>query len=248
MCSRYHLKRPHAEILLEQLKAALSDGSPLDTRYNIAPGGPILAIRNTASPATPLAPPRTTAREALSLRWGLVPAWARDDRAPVINARAETAAEKPSFRDSLRTRRCLVPATGFFEWEARGRARQPWLFRLCDDRPFCFAGLWDTWRSPDGDELHTCVVLTTTPNEVLAPLHDRMPVILSEPGAWDAWLDPRIVAPDTLLPLLRPAPAATMTALAVHPRVNNVRHDAPDCLEPAPPEDSSPSSQLSLGF
>lgn len=239
MCCRYVLKQDHAKSLLEKLGVLLETGTAaLATRYNIAPGGPILAVRNqsaavppgrAASPAAISSP----AREPAPLHWGLTPAWARSADAPVTNARAETLAEKPTFRDAVRVRRCLIPASGFYEWKRHGRAREPWLFRLRDEQPFAFAGLWETWRAPDRTEQESCAIVTTTPNSLMEPIHTRMPVILSAPDAWNTWLDPRIESVDTLAPLFRPFAAEAMTAVAVNPVVNNTRHEGPDCLAPA---------------
>ncbi len=224
MCCRYVLLQDHAKTLLEKLGALLEAGALPASRYNIAPGGRIPAIRNVGPTAT---------HEFTALHWGLTPAWARDAANPVINARAESLTEKPTFRDALRSRRCLIPASGFYEWKAQGRSRQPWLFRLRNEIPFALAGLWETWRAPDGETVESCAVVTTAPNALMTPIHHRMPAILADLAAWDAWLDPRITTYDALAPLLRPFSAEAMTATAVAPRVNNTRHDAPDCLLPA---------------
>jgi putative SOS response-associated peptidase YedK len=241
MCCRYVLKQEHATSLLEKLGVLLAAGASLPaSRYNIAPGGPIPAVRTRSTPR-PSQSQRNPigyltsdgGREFTALHWGLTPAWARDNANPVVNARAESLAEKPTFRAALRTRRCLIPASGFYEWKVAGRAREPWLFRLRDEQPFALAGLWETWRAPDGEILESCAVVTTAPNALMTPVHHRMPALLAEPAAWDAWLDPRINRIDTLAPLLRPFPAEAMTAIAVSPHVNNNRHDDPECLAPA---------------
>lgn len=229
MCCRYVLKQDHAKSLLEKLGVLLAAGALPPTRYNQPPGGRIPAIRNQAGPAA------GQHRELASLHWGFVPSWARDAASPVVNARAESLAEKPTFRDAARARRCLIPASGFYEWKVSGRAREPWLFRLRDERPFAFAGLWETWRAPDGDLLESCAIITTAPNAVMEPVHHRMPAILADASAWDAWLDPRVTSTDALAPLLRPFSADAMTAIAVDARVGNVRHDDESCLAPAAP-------------
>lgn len=240
MCCRYVLLQEHAKSLLAQLGVLLEAGAPLpSSRYNIPPGGRIPAVRARSD----------SSRELISLHWGLTPSWARDrtDPPPATNARSETLGEKPTFRDAVRTRRCLIPASGFYEWKVFGRARQPWLFRLLDERPFAFAGLSETWLAPDGTVHESCALVTTAPNAVMEPVHHRMPVLLAEPAAWDAWLDLRITSLDTLAPLFRPFPAARMTALEVGPRVNNTRDDSPDCLIDAATA-AAAEPQFSLGL
>jgi putative SOS response-associated peptidase YedK len=234
MCCRYALLQNHANAVLAQAGALLDGGEAPRSRHNIAPGTGVPAVRNR---------PGRSDREAVALHWGLVPSWARDAANPAPNARAESLAEKPTFRDALRQRRCLIPASGFYEWAVHGRARQPWLFRRRDETPFAFAGLWETWRAPNGDLLESCTLITTTPNAVMEPIHHRMPVLLADTAAWDRWLDPRMTQPDALLSLLRPFPAELMTAVAVSSHVNSVRNDDPLCWEPAEPE-----TQLGLAF
>ena len=224
MCCRYVLLQDHAKTLLAQLGVPLAEGSAPGSRYNISPGTGIPAVRNR---------PGGAKREPASLHWGLIPSWARDSASPVVNARAESLAEKPTFRDAFRSRRCLIPASGFYEWKAVGRTRQPWLFRLHDEQPFALAGLWETWRMPGGAMLESCAIVTTTPNAVVESIHRRMPVMLADAASWEAWLDPNLTEPAALAPLLRPFAAERMSALAVSPRVNNVRHDDPLCLAPA---------------
>jgi putative SOS response-associated peptidase YedK len=151
-------------------------------RYNIAPTQPVPVIRQN---------PKEPRRELSLLRWGLIPSWAKDQSvAPqMINARSETAATKPAFRDPLTNRRCLIPADGFYEWQRRGKAKQPYCFEVNEGELFAFAGLWDRWRDPSGQWLKSCSILTTTPNVVTSAVHDRMPVIL-DPDRYDLWLDP----------------------------------------------------------
>ncbi|MBC8039553.1 MAG: SOS response-associated peptidase [Opitutaceae bacterium] len=231
MCCRYVLLQEHAKSFLETLGALLSAGTQLPpTRYNIPPGGRIPVIRNQVERVDPKALSETSALEFTSLHWGLTPSWARSADSPVVNARAESLAEKPTFRDAYRFRRCLIPASGFYEWKISGRSREPWLFRLRDERPFAFAALWDTWRTPDGTAHESCALITTAPNSVMSPVHHRMPAILTTPATCAAWLDPRITSTDTLTPLLAPLPAEAMTALAVTPHFNSLAHDDPACL------------------
>jgi putative SOS response-associated peptidase YedK len=166
------------------------------------------------------------------LRWGLIPPWATDPGIGnrLLNARAETVADKPSFRSAFRQRRCLIPASGFYEWQQAGRRKQPYFIRPRDGRLFALAGLWERWQGPDGT-VETCAVLTTGANELMRPLHERMPVILG-PESDGLWLDPLTPA-DALRGLLVPYPAERMEACPVGPRVADPRHEGPRCLEPA---------------
>jgi len=222
MCGRFTLSNPDAEQLAAQFGvAALPDLRP---RYNIAPTQPVAAVRRAAGKAI---------REMALLRWGLVPAWAKDPTIGVrlINARAETAAEKPSFRVAFRRRRCLIVADGFYEWQKQQSGKQPYYIRLRGGRLFAFAGLWERWTGPDGQEIESCTLLTTAPNDLLRPIHKRMPVIL-HPDDYALWLDPAVGDRQRLQPLLRPYPAAEMEAYPVSRRVNNPRNDDPRCIEP----------------
>lgn len=197
---------------------------PLAPRYNIAPGQPVAVIPNTRE------------LKLDHFLWGLVPSWAKDPgiRNRLINARAETVAEKPAFRAALRRRRCLILADGFYEWfqPAGERAKTPLAFQTHPPRLFAFAGLWEVWYAPDGSELITVAIITTAANEFIAPYHQRMPLILS-PADYAAWLDPEECAPQELSHLLQPPPPELLEAFPVSPLVNNARIDAPACLEPA---------------
>ena len=165
-------------------------------------------------------------------RWGLVPHFAKEIAGPpLFNARAETLARRPAFRDAFRRHRCLVPADGFYEWRAVSGRRQPFHQRRADGAPFAMAGLWDCWRPPEGDPVASCTIVTTRANDLLAPLHDRMPVILA-PEVWDAWLDPASHETEALTALLQPAPAEGWVSYAVDVRVNQARHDEPSNVEP----------------
>jgi putative SOS response-associated peptidase YedK len=222
MCTRYSLIQSDLRQVLVQLGIAPPDPLPA-SRYNVPPGSFLPAVRSGASGS----------REFALLRWGLVPAWARAAGHAPVNARAETLAEKPTFRDAFRRRRCLIPASGFFEWQTRGRVKQPWLIRRTDEAPFCFAGLWDTWTAPDdAAPLETCAVITTAPNALMAPIHDRMPVILRE-DRWEQWINPSTEAV-ALTSLLHGWDPSLMTAITVSSRVSSVRHDDETCIAPAP--------------
>ena len=221
MCGRYILT-VSGEVLARLF--GLDEVPELVPRYNIAPTQRVPVVRAAGG-----------RRRLDSLRWGLVPHWAAEPSVGhrLVNARAETAATKPSFRSAFRSRRCLVPANGFYEWQATPAGKQPWLIRLSGGRPFAMAGLWERWSGGDGD-LETFTILTTSPNEVVAPLHGRMPVILP-PEAWERWLDPEYRAPEALQALLGPFPAAEMEAHPVSRLVNDPANDSPACLERARP-------------
>ncbi len=217
MCGRFALI-VDAAVLAEVFD--LDPPSDLAPRYNIAPTQALLAVRaGTSGP-----------REWARLRWGLVPSWAKEPSigARMINARAETAAEKPSFRSALKTRRCVVPASGFFEWAKAGAARQPHFIRFTDARVFAFAGLWERW-SGESPPLESCTLFTTAPNELVAGLHDRMPVILP-PECHEEWLRPGPLARERLAELLVPHPAAGMEAFPVSSHVNRPGNDDPECI------------------
>ncbi len=220
MCGRYTLTcRPDVVAEAFQLEA-IPDFEP---RYNVAPSQWVTCVRVRFHVRT---------REAVTLRWGLIPSWARDPAMgmKLINARAETVAEKPSFQKSFRERRCLVPADGYYEWKREGARKQPYYIRLKNGRLFAFAGLWDRWTGADGQTIESCAILTTTPNERLASIHDRMPVIL-QPGAYEPWLDPGLQDTTRLVPFLTPYPADAMIAIPVSRRVNDPRVDDARCLE-----------------
>lgn len=194
-----------------------------EPRYNVAPTQEAPVIRVA----------RSGRRRLDLLRWGLIPYWAKERSIGnrLINARAETAAEKPAFRDPFRRRRCAVLADGFYEWKKVARTKQPFLLRRGDGRPFGLAGLWDRWRGGEEPALESFTILTTRPNELLAPIHDRMPVILP-PSALDDWLGTGGLAAERIRELLRPYPPEEMTALPVSTFVNNPANDSPLCVTP----------------
>jgi putative SOS response-associated peptidase YedK len=222
MCGRFTL-RVSAKVIAEQF--GVFELPPFAARFNIAPTQPVPVVRLAPEPAEPR-------RELAWLRWGLVPSWAQDASisSRLINARAETAAGKPAFRAAMRRRRCLVAADGFYEWRADGRKKQPYFIHFRDDRPFAFAGLWESWEGPQHAALETCTLLTTEANDLLRPIHDRMPVILP-PESYDAWLDREIDDPRPLLPLLVPSPSDPLEAYAVSGLVNSPAHDDPQCID-----------------
>jgi putative SOS response-associated peptidase YedK len=192
-------------------------------RYNVAPSQQIAVVANREP------------KQIEFFRWGLIPSWARDSSIgdQMINARAESLAAKPAFRGPLRHRRCLVLADGFYEWQPRpdGRTRTPFCIRLKSGGPFAFAGLWDIWHSPEGVAIPSCTIITTAANEMMAPIHNRMPVIL-HPSAYGEWLDVQELSAERVGRLLGPYPMEEMAAYPVSSLVNNPRHDVPECLVP----------------
>lgn len=237
MCTRYLLLEEQYRTILKLL--GVKHALEFLTRFNIAPGGLIPAIRNAPGK---YAEPK---REAVGLRWGLIPSWSKDGSGVhPSNARAETIFDKPTFRQAVRARRCVIPASGFYEWEHRGQIKQSWLFRRTDEQAFGLAGIWESWRHPDGTEIETCAVITNEPNELMKPIHHRMPVMLT-PEQFESWLDPTTQAPAQLAPLIRTPPASTMKAVEVGTYVSNSRHEGPQCIEPAT---GRGSPQLSLGI
>jgi putative SOS response-associated peptidase YedK len=186
--------------------------------------------------------PEVNQRELQQLRWGLIPSWAKDSSigSKLINARSETVAEKPSFRSAFKHRRCLVVADGFYEWQKQQGTKQPFYFRLRDEQPFGFAGLWEKWSSPTQEEIISCTILTTTANELLQSIHDRMPVIL-DPKDYDLWLDPEVQTPQPLQSLLSPYPAAAMTGYPVSKLVNSPKHNSPECIMPVNEQNTHPN-------
>jgi len=230
MCGRFTQMRTWAELLEIYGIAESLSPSNFPARYNIAPTQNVPAVRRQ---------PTSGERELVNLRWGLVPSWAKEIGigAKMINARAETVANKPAFRDAFKKRRCLIVADGFYEWQAQPRGpKQPYFITTADGRPFAFAGLWEEWWSPESNLVETCTIITTEASPALRPVHHRMPVILT-PGSFDAWLDGLSASPDA-----RALPAPYDGELALRPvglRVNNVGNDDPGCVEPSVDTDSS---------
>jgi len=220
MCGRFTLITP-AETIAEQFQ--LPEVPSLSPRYNIAPTQPVAAVRQ---------PPGNGGRELAMLRWGLIPFWAKDPKigARMINARSETVAEKPAFRAAFRRRRCLVLADGFYEWQRLERGKQPFYIRRHDEGPFAIAGLWEHWEGPEG-KIESCTLLTTQPNDLVRPLHNRMPVIL-HPDDYDLWLERNVQEYALLQPLLHPYPSEDMLAYPISTWINKPENDSPRCIEP----------------
>ena len=195
----------------------------LSPRYNIRPTQMVPIVRARSDGA----------REWASVRWGLIPSWAKDTKigSRLINARAETAADKPSFRSAFKHRRCLLPTDGFFEWVKAPGGKQPHHIRFADRRVFAFAGLWERWTPLDGDPIDSCTILTSRPNELIVELHDRMPVILP-PIRFDDWIAGGPLSPDAAEAMLLPYPADGMEAVPVSTMVNSPKNDDPRCVEP----------------
>jgi len=222
MCGRYRLSRR------KQLIEEHFDCGPWDEEwspcFNIAPTLAVPVIRQH---------PKEPVRQLSLMKWGLIAHWAKDPSVATstINARSETAATKPAFRDPLRLRRCLIPADGFYEWSRTGKSKQPYCFEVNDGELFAFAGLWDRWKDPSGNWIRTCSILTTAPNAVTSPVHDRMPVIL-EPDNYDLWLDPRMSDVGAATDLLKPYDARLMRCYPVSTRINHVGNDDEECSRP----------------
>jgi putative SOS response-associated peptidase YedK len=218
MCGRYTITATP-----EVLRALFGyDEQPnFPPRYNIAPTQPIPIVRLVDGK-----------RHFALVRWGLLPSWVKDPKkfTLLINARGETVCEKPAFRVAMKRRRCLIPADGFYEWQAGGARKQPFYIRAKSGAPFAFAGLWETWTGPNGEELETAAIVTTAANKTLAPIYDRMPAILA-PDAFDLWLNAANVDPKTAEALIHPAPENLLEAYPISAEVNRVANDNPKLLE-----------------
>jgi putative SOS response-associated peptidase YedK len=234
MCGRIDVHTP-PEMIAQQFEAMLSDGAAaFAPRYNLPPSLPVLLVRHTPA-----------GRELAAPLWGFVPAWAKDDKGPrPINARAETVAEKPMFKDAYRQRRGLIVVDGFFEWHREGGRKVPWYFSMAGRQPFAFGAIWSVWESKDGNSIESCAILTTSANALMAPVHDRMPVIIAA-DAYDEWLSPRQRDPQALEALLRPHPEAAMRAWPVTTRASNAANDGPDLIEPDESGEAEPAAEMS---
>jgi len=220
MCGRFALKTPPRSI---QEHFHLPETVNLSPRYNIAPSQEIAVVRHLTGKSF---------RQLDMLRWGLIPHWAKDMKIgyKMINARSETLAQKPSFRSAFKKRRCLIAADGFYEWKHSESTKQPYYAHLKDNSVFGFAGLWESWNSPEGSTVESCTIITTSPNELIGEIHDRMPVIL-HPEQYETWLQDS-TPEQSLQQLLRPFPAEEMEASRVSSEVNNPKNDSPVCLLP----------------
>lgn len=219
MCGRFLLAVDPAE--LQDTFPQFNFKNPIDPRFNIAPSQPVLVI------------PNDTSLSADYFLWGLIPSWAKDLSigSRMINARAETLAEKPTFRGAYKYHRCLILTNGFYEWKTRtgSKVKVPFFIRLKNGKPFAFAGLWDEWHSTDGSQIKSCAIITTNPNALVADIHNRMPVILP-PDAYTHWLDPSPRTSDSLQHLLIPYPADEMIASPVSTFVNNPANSGSECI------------------
>jgi putative SOS response-associated peptidase YedK len=222
MCGRFTNAVPF-EVLSGRLNAELVEVSYYDKpRYNIAPSQPVACIRMGSDQAW----------QVELIRWGLVPSWADDVKIgyKMINARAETVGEKPSFRSAFKNRRCLIVADGWYEWQASGGVKRPYHLHFADRRPFCFAGLWERWNKQEGDPLETCTIITTSACDDTASVHDRMPAIVP-PDEYLAWLDPDFQDREHLESLLQPWAVGGLQATEVSRRVNVPKNEGPECIE-----------------
>ncbi len=222
MCSRYTLTSPPEAVrsYFRYLNEAV-----FPPRYNIAPSQPVAIVRDTP----------TGSREMALVRWGLIPSWVKDPRAfkMLVNARSESAADKPSFRAAVRHKRCLVPSDGYYEWVGGAGAKRPHLIRPRGGGPMAMAGIYENWLGADGSEIETMAVLTTEANATTAVLHDRMPVVL-QPEHFDVWLDCRPGTATHILDLMAPAPNDGLEIIEVSPKVNNPRNEGPEIQERVP--------------
>ena len=218
MCGRFSRKAT-LQAIVDEFEIDEVNGA-IEPSYNIAPGQEIAVILKDDS------------RKLGLLKWGLIPGWAKDPRIGnrMINARAETLAEKPSFKHPVRRKRCLIVADGFFEWKKEGKQKIPMYIFLKDQKPFVFAGLWDTWTSPEGKKVSTCTIITTEPNKFMEKIHNRMPVILPRDHI-DIWLNREVQDEHRVLPLLKPYPEKEMDAYEVSRMVNSPKNNSPQVIQ-----------------
>jgi putative SOS response-associated peptidase YedK len=217
MCGRFVADIPAAEL---KKIFNLIEPQNIEPRFNVAPTQLAAVVRNQGDH-----------NRLDMLKWGLVPSWSKDLSfgSHLINARSETVAEKPAFRHAIKYRRCIIPTSGFYEWTHSGNMKQPYYIKMADHSPMCLAGLWEAWKAADGNELETFTILTTAANKLVAPIHDRMPVILHS-NAFTLWLNHNMHDPEQLQPLYQPFPVEEMTAYMVPNLVNNPRFDSPACI------------------
>lgn len=221
MCGRFALYADYDTLLKRfDIEETAIGQAAYEERYNVAPSQEILAIISDGQN-----------NRLGTLRWGLIPPWAKDKKIgyKMINARGETAAEKPSFRHAFKKKRCLIPANAFYEWKKDASGKKPMLIHLAQDELFAFAGLWETWKSPEGKTIHSCTILTTGPNELMADIHDRMPVILTK-KAERVWLDPEIQDPEVLKELIKPYASGELQAYEVSEAVNSPKNEGAELI------------------
>lgn len=221
MCGRFTLHTPESRIR-EAFHLAQTAPLGLTPRYNIAPSQPVPIIRDT-----------DVGREMVLAKWGLVPHWSKEPRTKysTINARIETVAEKPVYRTPFKHRRCLIPADGFYEWRVVDDHKVPHYIRMRDGEVFALAGLWDRWDG-DGEHLESCSLIVMPANEIMKPLHERMPAIIA-PAHYDLWLDARVTDKAELMGYLNSAPSSQLTFYPISPRVNSPKHDDDRCIQPS---------------
>lgn len=235
MCGRYRLTAK--ERWLSEYFNIPAEDIEWAARWNIAPTDEVATVRQHRTE-----PKRVFAK----MRWGLIPNWAKDISisTKTINAACETASEKPAFRESMKKRRCLIPADGFYEWKQIGlKKKQPYNIGMADDGLFAFAGLWDSWQDPSGKIIKSCTILTTEANPLLKDIHDRMPVIL-DPNDYNLWLDPGLTDSTKIIDLLKPFDSRRMRAYPVSSMVNKVENDGPECAEEIDLEKSTTQKSL----
>jgi putative SOS response-associated peptidase YedK len=221
VCNRYRLTHSK-QYLAERFDASNEiEGRP---RYNIAPTQPVLTVREKDGQKS---------RQFTTMRWGLIPSWAKDMSigTRTLNARSETVTTTPAFRDSILTKRCLIPADGFYEWRKMGSVKQPYCFEVCEGDVFAFAGLWAEWKSPEGQIIDSCTILTTAPNSLVADIHDRMPVIVT-PEKYDLWLDPDVKDFEAIRDILKPYDSSLMHRYPVSTKLNDSRNDDAESAAP----------------
>ena len=230
MCGRYTVIK-HDQIIRVIFNITLPANLRFVARYNVAPSQLVPVVTSDS-------------KEVQMFRWGLIPSWAKDEKIgyTMINARAETLADKRAFRTALQRRRCLLPADGFYEWQkgADGKSKTPMYIRMHGGTMFAFAGLWETWRNPSGEEIKSCTIITTSPNSLTSPIHDRMPAIIPREH-YSNWLAPGDAAAPDLMRLLQPYPAAQMEAYPVRTLVNSPKNEGPELIQKTETLPSEPS-------
>jgi putative SOS response-associated peptidase YedK len=222
VCNRYRLT--HSKQYLAERFQATGDEIEDRPRYNIAPTQRVLTVRDEQGKKV---------RHFTTMRWGLIPSWAKDISIgnKTLNARSESVTTTPAFRNSILTKRCLIPADGFYEWRKMGSVKQPYCFEVGEGEVFALAGLWDQWASPDGEIIESCTILTTTSNSLVADLHDRMPVIVP-PDKYNLWLDPDVTDFKAICDILKPYDATAMRLYPVNRRLNNSNNDDAESASP----------------